>query len=169
MSALPPKADILHCNEERLSARAARFIHRLSTDQISRTLYSFLCSAAGLGSGETTARILHWFSAGESTVPGIPQTFSISVIAFTGKKFRSHWPSVTPSALVLVRFPLHVILSVEAAFPSAIVPKTSKRMHRTVMRVSIATTKAKRSLRSFVILPKRAVISPTTKYRLLWI
>jgi hypothetical protein len=67
MSALPPKADIaerdwhvrfvpkvdirlgysitssaLRCNEERLSARAARFIHRLSTDQISRTLYNFL-------------------------------------------------------------------------------------------------------------------------------
>jgi hypothetical protein len=30
-------------------------------------------------------------------------------------KFRSHWPSVTPSARVLVRFPLHVILTVEAA------------------------------------------------------
>jgi hypothetical protein len=73
-------------------------------------------------------------------VPGIPQTFSISVIAFTGKKFKSHSPSVTPSALVLVRLPLHVILSVEAAFSSAIVPKTSKRMHRTVMRLSIATT-----------------------------
>jgi hypothetical protein len=57
MSALPPKADIaerqldvrfvpqadiLRCNEECLSARAARFIHRLSTDQISRTLYNFL-------------------------------------------------------------------------------------------------------------------------------
>jgi hypothetical protein len=81
---------------------------------------------------------------GKKYFPGIPQTFSISVIAFTGKKFRSHWPSVTPSALVLVRFPLHVILSVEAAFPSAIVPKMSKRMHRTVMRVNIATTKAKR-------------------------
>jgi hypothetical protein len=114
--------------------------HRLSTDHTSRTLYNFLWSAAGVGSGETTARILHWFSAGESTVPGIPQTFSISVIAFTGKKFRSHSPSVTPSALVLVRLPLHVILSVEAAFPSAIVPKTSRRMHRTVMRISIATT-----------------------------
>src|SRR5262249_5566971 len=36
--------------------------------------------------------------------------------------------------------------------PSAIVPKTSKRMHRTAMRVSLATTKAKRLLRSFVIL-----------------
>jgi hypothetical protein len=73
-------------------------------------------------------------------VPGIPQALTISVIAFTGKKFRSHSPSVTPSALVLVRLPLHVILSVEAAFPSAIVPKTSKRMHRTVMRFSIAIT-----------------------------
>src|SRR5690348_11868529 len=39
-----------------------------------------------------------------------------SVIAFTDRKLRSHWPSVTPSARVLVRFPLHVILSVEAAF-----------------------------------------------------
>jgi hypothetical protein len=33
---------------------------------------------------------------------------------------------VTPSARVLVRFPLHVILSVEAAFPSTIVPETTK-------------------------------------------
>jgi hypothetical protein len=63
-----------------------------------------------------------------STVPDIPQTFSISVIAFTDRKLRSHWPSVTPSARVLVRFPLHVILSVEAAFPSTIVPKTSEKM-----------------------------------------
>jgi hypothetical protein len=31
--------------------------YRLSTDHTSRTLYSFLRSAAGLGSGETTARI----------------------------------------------------------------------------------------------------------------
>jgi hypothetical protein len=73
---------------------AIRLCYRLSTDRTSRTLYNFLWSAAGVGSGETTARILHWFSAGESTVPGIPQTFSISVIAFTGKKFRSHSPAL---------------------------------------------------------------------------
>ena len=76
--------------------------------------------------GATTARILHWFSAGESTVPGIPQVFSISVISFTEMKLRSHWPSVTPSAGVLVRFPLHIILSVEAARASTIMPKTSE-------------------------------------------
>jgi hypothetical protein len=71
---------------------------------------------------------------------GIPQTFSISVIAFTGRKFRSHWPSVTPSARVLVRFPLHVILSVEAAFPSTIVPETSEKMQTNVGCFNIATT-----------------------------
>jgi hypothetical protein len=76
--------------------------------------------------GATTARILHWFSAGESTVPGIPQVFSISVISFTEMKLRSHWPSVTPSAGVLVRFPLHIILGVEAARASTIMPKTSE-------------------------------------------
>jgi hypothetical protein len=70
-----------------------------------------------------------------STVPGIPQTFSISVIAFTDRKLRSHWPSVTPSARVLVRFPLHVILSVEAAFPSTIVPETSEKMQKKLLGV----------------------------------
>jgi hypothetical protein len=75
-----------------------------------------------------------------STVPGIPQTFSISVIAFTDTKLRSHWPSVTPSARVLVRFPLHVILSVETAFPSTIVPETSEKMQTNVRRFNIATT-----------------------------
>jgi hypothetical protein len=57
--------------------------HRLSTDQTSRTLNKFLWSVARVELGATTARILHWFSAGESTVPGIPQVFSISVISFT--------------------------------------------------------------------------------------
>jgi hypothetical protein len=46
---------------------------------------------------------------------------------------------------VLVRFPLHVILSVEAAFPSTIVPETSEKMQTNVRRFNIATT-AKRSL-----------------------
>jgi hypothetical protein len=45
-------------------------------------------------------------------------------------KFKSQFPSVTPSAPVLVRFPLHVILSVEAAFPSTIVPETSEKMQK---------------------------------------
>ena len=35
--------------------------HRLSTDHTSIILYNFLWSAAVLGSGETTARIRHWF------------------------------------------------------------------------------------------------------------
>src|SRR5262249_53703976 len=52
-------------------------------------------------------------------------------------KFRSHWPSVTPSARVLVRFPLHVILTVEAAFPAAIAPRTSEIMQRDVRRFDI--------------------------------
>src|SRR5262249_59798922 len=47
-------------------------------------------------------------------------------------KFRSHWPSVTPSARVLVRLPLHVILIVEAAFASAVAPRKSERMQRNV-------------------------------------
>src|SRR6516162_980452 len=47
-------------------------------------------------------------------------------------KFRSHWPSVTPSARVLVRLPLHVILIVEAAFALAIAPRKSERMRRNV-------------------------------------
>ena len=61
-------------------------------------------------------------------VPGIPQMLFISSICFTDMKFRSHWAIVTPSARVLVRFPVHVILRVEAAFPSAIVPKPSEKM-----------------------------------------
>jgi len=36
-----------------------RFIHRLSTDHTSRTLYKFLRSAARVGSGKTTALIRH--------------------------------------------------------------------------------------------------------------
>src|SRR6516225_4532302 len=47
-------------------------------------------------------------------------------------KFRSHWPSVTPSARLLVRLPLHVILIVEAAFASASAPRKSERMRRNV-------------------------------------
>jgi hypothetical protein len=46
---------------------------------------------------------------------------------------------------VLVRFPLHVILSVEAAFPSTIVPETSEKMQTNVRRFNMAIT-AKRSL-----------------------
>jgi hypothetical protein len=38
-----------------------------------------------------------------------------------------------------VRFPLHVILRVEAAFPSTIMPKTSTKMQTTVRRLGIAT------------------------------
>jgi len=75
-----------------------------------------------------------------STVPGIPQTFSISVISFTDMKFKSQLPSITPSACVLVRFPLHVILSGEAAFPSAIAAKASEKMQAKVKRRDIATT-----------------------------
>jgi hypothetical protein len=41
---------------------------------------------------------------------------------------------------VLVRFPLHVILSVEAAFPSTIVPETSEKMQTNARRFNIATT-----------------------------
>jgi hypothetical protein len=41
---------------------------------------------------------------------------------------------------VLVRFPLHVILSVEAAFPSTIVPEKSEKMPTNVRRFNIATT-----------------------------
>jgi hypothetical protein len=113
--------------------------HRLSTDQISRTLNKFPWSVARVELGATTARILHWFSAGESTVPGIPQAFSISVISFTEMKLRSHWPSVTPSAGVLVRFPLHIILSVEAALASTTVPQTSKNQ-RIASRFAIFAT-----------------------------
>jgi hypothetical protein len=78
--------------------------------------------------GEATDALGREFSAGVSTVLGIPQTFSISVIAFTDMEFKSLLPSVTPSSRVLIRLPLHVILSVEAAFPSTIVPKTSKML-----------------------------------------
>jgi hypothetical protein len=38
---------------------------------------------------------------------------------------------------VLVRFPLHVILIVEAAFASAIAPRKSERMQRDVRRLVI--------------------------------
>ena len=44
-----------------------------------------------------------------------------------------------PSCRVLVRLPLHVILRVEAAFPSAILLRTSERMKTNVRRVDIAT------------------------------
>jgi hypothetical protein len=73
-----------------------------------------------------------------SIVPGIPQTFSISVICFTEMKFKSQSPSVTPSVLVFISFPLHVILRVEAAFASTTMPKTSTKM-QTVWRFDIAT------------------------------
>jgi hypothetical protein len=72
-------------------------------------------------------------------VPGIPQTSAISVISFTGMKFKSHWASVTPSARVLVRFPTHVILRVEAAFASTVVPKTSEKTQKNARRFDIAT------------------------------
>jgi len=70
-------------------------------------------------------------------VPGSPQIVSISSICFTDMKFRSHWPSVTPSERVFVRFPLQVILSVEAAFPSAVAPRMSDRMQKDVRRFDI--------------------------------
>jgi hypothetical protein len=57
-------------------------------------------------------------------------------------KFRSHWPSVTPSARVLVRLPLHVILIVEAAFASAIAPKKSETMQRDVRCFDICDHKS---------------------------
>ena len=78
-------------------------------------------------------------------VPGIPQMLSISSICFTDMKFGSHWAIVTPSARVLVRFPVHVILRVEAAFASAIVPKLSEKMQRNVRHFDIATNSPKRS------------------------
>ncbi len=55
-------------------------------------------------------------------------------------KFKSHRPSVTPSARVLVRFPVHVILRVEAAFALTIVPKPNAKMNINVKRRAIATT-----------------------------
>ncbi len=73
-------------------------------------------------------------------VPGIPQVSSTSVISFTVMKFKSQFPSVTPSSRVLLRLPLHVIFRVEAAFASAIVPKTSEKMQINVRRLNIATT-----------------------------
>jgi hypothetical protein len=86
-----------------------------------------------------------------STVPGIPQTFSTSVISFTDMKFKSHWPSVSPSAGVLVRFPLHVILSVEAACASPVAPKTSVKIQMYVKRVDICdhSPKDRLDLRNF--------------------
>ena len=44
-----------------------------------------------------------------------------------------------PSARVLVRFSLHVILSVEAAYALATVPKTSTKMQSNVRCFDIAT------------------------------
>jgi hypothetical protein len=82
---------------------------------------------------------------GESAVPGIPQVFSISSIAFTDMKFRSHLPRVTPSERVLVRLPLHVILSVEAAFASVIVPKTSAKIPAHMKRFDICDHQPKGS------------------------
>ena len=73
-------------------------------------------------------------------VVAMPHTSSISVICFTEMKFKSQSPSVTPSALVLVRLPLHVILRVEAAFPLGMVPKTSVKMKINVRRFGIAAT-----------------------------
>jgi hypothetical protein len=55
-------------------------------------------------------------------------------------KFKSQLPSVIPSVRVLVRFPVHVILRVEAAFASTIVPKPSTKMKANVNRLRIATT-----------------------------
>jgi hypothetical protein len=77
----------------------------------------------------------------------------ISSICFTDMKFKSHWPSVTPSARELVRFPLHVNLTVEAAFASAIAPRTSERMQIDVRHFDIATTAKGR--RDCLILAKR--------------
>jgi hypothetical protein len=76
-----------------------------------------------------------------STVPGNPQTLSTSSICFTDMKFKSQLPRVTPSARVLVRFPLHVTLRVEAAFALTIVPKMSTKMQTNVRRFGIATYK----------------------------
>ena len=67
---------------------------------------------------------------------------TISVNSFTEMKLRSHWPSVTPSAGVLVRFPLQVILSVEAALASTIMPKASEQMQRIVRRSAITRPKS---------------------------
>jgi hypothetical protein len=103
-------------------------IYRLSTDHTSRTLHNCLWSAAGVALGDTTALILHWFSAGVTVVPGVPQTSSISFICFNDIKLRSHCPSVMPSACVLIRLPLHVNFSVEAALAWTIAPKTSAQM-----------------------------------------
>jgi hypothetical protein len=111
--------------------------YRLSTDHTSRTLYNCLWSAAGVALGDTTALILHWFSAGVTVVPGVPQTSSISFICFTDIKLRSHWPSVMPSARVLIRLPLHVNFSVEAAFASAIALKTSAQMQPIARRLGM--------------------------------
>jgi hypothetical protein len=53
-------------------------------------------------------------------------------------KFKSQLPSVTPSARVLVRFPVHVSLRVEVALPLNIVLETSEKMHASVRRFNIA-------------------------------
>ena len=64
-----------------------------------------------------------------STVPGIPQVFYISFISFTGMKFKSHSPSVTPSLRVSVSSPVQVNLSVDAALAAAAAAdKTSEQM-----------------------------------------
>jgi len=52
-------------------------------------------------------------------------------------KFKSHWPSLTPSSRVLVSSPVHVNLSVEAAFPSTIPPQTSAKIQPNVKRFDI--------------------------------
>jgi hypothetical protein len=70
-------------------------------------------------------------------VPGVPQASSISFICFTDIKLRSHWPSVMPSARVLIRLPLHVNFSVEAAFASAIALKTSAQMQPIARRLGM--------------------------------
>jgi hypothetical protein len=55
-------------------------------------------------------------------VPGIPQMSSMEPMSLTGKEFKSHWPRVMPSSRVLVRLPLHVNRSPEAARHSTIAP-----------------------------------------------
>jgi hypothetical protein len=122
---------MVHIRCDRLLTQSFPLNHRLSTVNTSRTLYNFRL-AGGVGSGETIARIRHLFSAGVSTVPGIPQTFSISVISFTDMKFRSHWPSVSPFACVLVRFPLHINRRPEAALASTIVPPIMNAVARAI-------------------------------------
>jgi hypothetical protein len=77
----------------------------------------------------------------KSTVPRNPQVSSISLIRFTEMKFKSQSPSVTPSVRVLVRFPVHVSLRVEAAFASINVPRTSQRVQINVKHFGICAAK----------------------------